>query len=173
MDDPCQVGIQAALYAAKASCDGQPFRPASAHPESEKEKTMRPLMTVLLATLAVGLVACGGGNKSNADKFSGDKKDVGRVVDELGDAASKGDGARICNDLFTRNLEISVSRAAHRACADEVTRNVFEKGAQYDVEDLSLLKSNVANVRVKDQRDRESVLLMFKERGEWRIAKIS
>ena len=94
------------------------------------------------------------------------------VVDELESAAQDADGGSICIDLFTTNLAISVAKASGGSCADEVVENIFQDDASFEIEDLAL-RGRSATVRVKDQDDRESVLLMVKSGPNWRIAKVS
>ena len=128
-------------------------------------------VTLTAAIAATCLVACGG-DKSNADKYSGEKAKVARVVDELGAAARNGDGDRICRDLFTKNLRISIARASKRACPAEVTQKVFDRNTKYDLQDL-VVQGNQATADVKDQKNRKAILLFLKEAGQWRIAKVS
>ena len=122
--------------------------------------------------IAAALAACGGGSNSNADKYSGEKAKVATVIDELGKAARSGDGRRICDQLFDANLRISVRRASKHACAQEVVDKIFDQKTSYDVQSLGL-SGNTANVRVKDQKGRKSLLLLLRESGSWRIARIS
>ena len=134
----------------------------------------RATVLVIASSLATGMAAaCGSDEDStNASKYEGEKAKVAAVVDELGEASRNGDGARVCRELFTRNLAISVKRAARRPCADEVTTKVFDEDADFEVQDLSVI-DNRATARVEDQKKRKSVLYLAKERGRWRIARIS
>ena len=129
----------------------------------------RPLICIALG--AAALTGCGSDHGSNGSKYDGQKAEVAAVIDSLGNAARDGAGTRICQDIFTSNLRISVTRAAHQPCADEVTQNVFNKETKYAVEDLSVI-GDQATARVKDQKDRTSVLLLQKAGGRWRIARI-
>jgi hypothetical protein len=127
----------------------------------------RPLL--LLALSGAALLGCG--SDESKPKFEGEKADVAAVIDKLGQAARDGDGATVCNDLFTSNLRISVRRASHRPCADEVTQNIVSKDTKYTVEDVSVIGAN-ATAHVKDQEDRKSALLLQKSGNTWRIARI-
>jgi hypothetical protein len=135
---------------------------------------MRTLAAAMSCLLAAGVIAaCGGdGDESNADKYSGEKAKVAAVIDQLGEAARDGDGDRICDKLFDSNLKISVRRASKRSCAQEVVDKTFDEDTRYDVESVGLAGDR-ANVRVKDQKDRSSLLLLLREGGSWRIGRIS
>ena len=121
--------------------------------------------------LALALLGGCGGDDSNEDRYDGEKARVAKVIDELSAAAREGDGQTICSELFTRNLAISVARASKQPCAAEVTENVFAEEAAYAVQDLGLT-GRQAVVRVTDEKDRRSTLLLQKEKGRWLIARV-
>jgi hypothetical protein len=135
---------------------------------------MRTRAAVLSFLLIAGAMsACGGDeSKSNADRYSGEKAKVAAVVDQLGEAARSGDGDRICDKLFDSNLKTSVTRASNRPCSQEVVDKTFDEKTRYDVQSLGLAGDR-AQVRVKDEKDRTSLLLILREGGSWRIARIS
>ena len=62
---------------------------------------------LLLALAGAALLGCG---SDDSPKFEGEKADVAAVIDNLGKSARAGDGAAICNDLFT-----AISGSAWRA----------------------------------------------------------
>jgi hypothetical protein len=123
---------------------------------------------LLLALAGAALLGCG---SDDSPKFEGEKADVAAVIDNLGEAARDGDGAAICNDLFTSNLRISVARASRQSCASEVTEKIVSKDTKFEIEDVSVVGAR-ATARVKDQKDRTSALLLEKSGDEWRIARI-
>jgi hypothetical protein len=127
-----------------------------------------------VSVLCAALVALGcgdGGGGSNESRYSGEKASVARVIDELGSASRDGDGRRICSHLLTANLAISIARAAKQPCAVEIVQQLFAEDAHFDIEDLGIAGKQ-ATIRVKDQNDRESTLLLAKQKGRWRIARI-
>ena len=72
---------------------------------------MSRLRTVLAPALLAGALAvtaagCAGqsSSKSSADEYTGAKKDVAQVVDDLQSAAGKADGKKVCNDLLAPAL---------------------------------------------------------------------
>ena len=128
----------------------------------------------VLAAIGAALVVAGcggGGDGSNASRYSGEKAKAARVIDELEAASRAADGNRICKQLFTRNLAISVTKASKRQCATEVTSQLFADDADFKVEDIAVAGKQ-ASLRVKDQEDRVSLLVLLKQRGRWRIGRI-
>lgn len=123
------------------------------------------------ALVALSLSGCGAEDAANAAGDSGGDPDVAQVVDRLAEASREGDGARICDELFTENLRISVERASGRECADEVVANVGVSDASYDLQNLTVDR-NQATAVLKDQTDRRSRVLFQRVEGQWRIARI-
>jgi hypothetical protein len=124
-----------------------------------------------LAATAVCVLAagCGGGGDGGGD---GDARaQVGAVINRLGEASRDGDGRRICGELFTENLRISVDRASGGSCVDEVRRNVADPDAAYTLEKLEV-NGDSAIGEVVDQRKRRSTLVLQRDGGSWRIARI-
>ena len=121
-----------------------------------------------LACLAL-LGGCGG-DDGDEGRFEGERANVARVVEQLQDAARQGDGARICGQLFTRNLAISVARASRRPCAQEVTSNLGT-GTTFEVLDVQVRPSS-AVAQIRDETERRSSLVFLREGGGWRIARI-
>lgn len=123
----------------------------------------------------IAVLLCGGviaGCAGGEDGGGSDEAKVRAVVDELQTAAREGNGSRICEELFTENLRISIQRAAKRPCPDEVTDNIARDDASFDVLDLELNGDN-ANARLVDQRGEESDVLFQRDGERWRIARIA
>lgn len=119
------------------------------------------------AVVCLGLLAgCGDDDSDNADK------EITAVVSELQVASRAGDGARICNDLFTENLAISVKNASKQACADEVAANIASDDAEFKLENLKVNGNNATAV-VVDQRGQRSAVLFQRANDSWRIARIA
>lgn len=119
------------------------------------------------ALIALSLVGCGGADSGD----SGADRELAGVVDRLGAASRDGDGASICDDLFTHNLRISVERASSRECAEEVVANVGAGDASYDLQDLTVDRDQATGV-ISDQADRRLQVLFQRVEGEWRIARL-
>ena len=125
---------------------------------------------VAFALCGAALVgACGGDDDGGG---SDDQVAVAAVVEELESASKEGDGQKICDELFTENLSISVQRASGTSCGEEVAENVAADDASYRIENLQVNGEN-ANAQLIDQNDRRSDVLFQREAGDWRIARIA
>ena len=122
---------------------------------------------VLAAVVCVGLLAGCGDDDSDSPE-----KEITVVVSELQDASRAGNGAQICNDLFTENLAISVTNASKQECADEVAENIASDDAEFKLENLKV-NGNNATGQVVDQRGQRSAVLFQREGDSWRIARIA
>jgi hypothetical protein len=117
---------------------------------------------------AILLTGCGGGN---AGTKADTRKDVAKVVAQLGAAARDGDAGTICTGLLTRNLQTSIRRAAGTSCAQEVAHNVFGPKTRFQVEKLDVGHGQAVAL-VKDQDGRRSSLVLLPESGAWKTARI-
>ena len=136
--------------------------------------SMGTRMAAALAAGAMAVAGCGGGDdEPNAKRFDGEEKQVAAVVDRLSEAARRGDAKTICEDLITRNLQISVRTAAGTSCAQEFTENIASEDTRYEIDDITLQQGGrSATASVTDQDDRKSDLVLQRERDGWRIARI-
>lgn len=143
---------------------------AEADPQEEIElRATRRLIAG--ATCALLVAACGGGGGENEGRYDGAEAEVAKVVDQLQSAGRESDGDRICEDLFTENLSISVQRASKRPCPEEVTSNISGEDTTFEVSDIKINGKN-ATAELVDEKDRRSSVLFQQEGGEWRIARI-
>lgn len=120
---------------------------------------------LLLVLAAVGpLAGCGGGD-SNSDRDA-----VDDVLSSLETASRDGDGARICDEIFTPKLAASVSRSAKSGnCATEVKAKLFSPDAKIDVEDIDVGDESSATATVKEANGNVSKVFLVKQDGQWRI----
>ena len=118
---------------------------------------------LLLVVAALGpLGGCGGGDS--------DRDAVDDVLSNLESASRDGDGARICDEIFTPKLAASVSRSSKSgACATEVKAKLFSPDAEIDVEDISIGDDSSATATVKEANGNVSKVFLVKQGGEWRI----
>lgn len=132
-----------------------------------------PTKLLWLALLVMTALTIGCGKSDHALKTKGDepRDQIAAVIDQLGKAARDDDGARICKELFTSNLRISVARASGTTCAKEVGDNLFSPETAFDVKSVEV-DGATATATVTDQRDRTSHLVLESEDGAWRIARI-
>ena len=127
--------------------------------------------TLAVVACAGVLASCGGDEGENEEKFDGDKAEVAKVVDELGEAARNKDAKKICEDLLTENLQVSIRRAAGTSCAQEVGENIFSEDTEFRAEKVEV-KGDTATAEVVDQRDQRSNLVFERDGDRWRIARI-
>src|SRR5829696_1428395 len=112
---------------------------------------------VLAVALCAGLLAGCGDDDSDSPEGQ-----ITAVVMELQDASRAGDGARICDQLFTENLAISVKRASKQECADEVAENVASDDAEFKIESLEV-NGNSASGELLDERGQRAAVLFQRE----------
>jgi hypothetical protein len=121
------------------------------------------------ATAAAG---CGSSKKSTTTTDTATDSQIKQVIAQLGTFSRAGDGKSICQQLLTRNLEVSIRRASKSgSCTTEIVRNVGSPTTSFKVQSVSV-KQNYAVVHVQDQRGRASQMLMQNIAGTWRIARI-
>ena len=114
------------------------------------------------------VAGCGGDD----DEGSDDQVAVAAVVEELEATSKAGDGQKICDELFTENLAISVQRASGRSCGEEVAANVAADDASFRIENLAVDGDN-ATAQLIDQTDQRSDVVFQRQDGGWRIARIA
>jgi hypothetical protein len=132
--------------------------------------TMARTAVAAAAALAVALAGCGGGSGGQQET---DKKDVGQVLTDLQAASRSGDGARICNQIFTPKLANSVTRSSKSgSCATEVRRNLFSRDAEISVENIDVRDAANANATVKEANGNTSTVFLVKQSGRWRIRSV-
>jgi len=122
---------------------------------------------VLAVVVWVALLAGCGDDDSDSPE-----QDIAVVVAQLQQAARDGNGAKICKDLFTDNLAISVKNASKQECAAEVEENVASDDAEFKLEDLKV-NGDAATGQILDQRGERSAVLFQRESGSWRIGRIA
>ena len=99
---------------------------------------MTPALAVL--TSAAALAGCGGSEASSpaqqakaAASVSNQQRGIIGTVDALQAASRKGDGQRICADIFTVHLVHSIETAAKHSCATEVEDRLFTRKTEISV----------------------------------------
>jgi hypothetical protein len=136
---------------------------------------LRRLPTSLVAFAALlALAGCGGGSGSGPSERGNDEEGrVRSVVAELQAASREGDGAKICNRIFTPKLANSVTSASKSgSCAKEVKKNLFDPDVRFLVEDVKIVDPTTATAIVKQSHAKTSKMSFVKQRGEWRIRSV-
>jgi hypothetical protein len=127
-----------------------------------------------IATAAlVALAGCGGGGGTNADRFSGAKQDVARVLDDLQRAARAGDAKGICDRLFTARLAQELAKAKGGApCPQRVRRTLVRKDETITARSIDV-RGDAALAVVKEQNGNVTRLVLRKVAGRWRVDAIA
>jgi hypothetical protein len=131
--------------------------------------------TYVAALCAVGIAAgCGGDDdvNNNADSYDGTDAEVAGLVDDFANAGRDGDGTKICEDLFSKELKDNIEREAGQSCPSEVEDNLPEDEYELKVDTLDV-QGDTATVAVTDQDDNSSVLHIEKVDDAWRIARVT
>jgi len=118
---------------------------------------------------------CGGGGddvNNNADDYDGTEGEVAGLVDDFANAGRDGDGAKVCDDIFSKELASNVEKEAGQSCASEVEDNLPADKYELEIDSLEL-KGDTATVAVTDQDDNSSVLHIQKIDNVWRIASVT
>jgi hypothetical protein len=128
------------------------------------------LWLALIATVVV-LGVTGSFDDSNARRFSGERKRVARVVDDVESGLDDNDGSRVCNDLFTERWAALVARGAGKSCVafvDDVESG--RRQAHLDVKSLAIA-GEVATARIDEGSTHETWRLL-RVGGGWRVDEI-
>jgi hypothetical protein len=140
---------------------------------------MRPLQAkriAFVAALSAAAIAagCGGGDdvNNNADDYDGTEGEVAGLVDDFANAGRDGDGTKICEDLFAKDLTSNVEQEAGQSCPSEVEDNLPEDEYELEIDSLEV-KGDTATVAVTDQDDNSSVLHIEKIDDIWRITRVT
>ena len=122
---------------------------------------------VTAAVVATVLAGCG-----DDDNGSGDQSSVEASIRELTDASKNGDGAKICDQLFTKPLRDTIERSAGKPCKEEVTEKLFAQDARFDIGQVAI-SGSTATAKVTDQFKKVSLVSLVKQDGKWRIAGVT
>ena len=125
------------------------------------------LLLALVAVVPLG--GCFGGGDDSSDRDA-----VDQVLSDLQSASQEGDGARICDEIFTPKLAALVSRSAKSGnCATEVKAKLFSPEAKIDVQDINVPDESNATATVKEANGNVSKVFLVKQDGQWRIRSVA
>jgi hypothetical protein len=136
-------------------------------------------MPTLAVVIGVAIGGCGGSDKdSSADQksttaVSGDQRGILTTIDALQTASRKGDGAKVCQELFTSKLARSVEKSAKRSCASEVKTNLFAPDAEISVGRQIEVAGGRGTAIIREQNGNVSKLSLLKQSGRWRIDRVT
>ena len=134
-------------------------------------------LAALLVVPVIALTACGQTTKNSAVNFRGEQKAVAQAIDDLQNAGSKGDAAKICSKLLTPALVTKIRQASNGACDKalkdalaDVDRNAFGM----DVKKITIT-GTAATAMVRSNagsNHRTDTLGLEKVGGAWKIASL-
>jgi len=134
---------------------------------------------LLAGALAVTAAGCAGqgSSKSSADEYTGAKKDVAQVVDDLQDAAGGADGKKVCNDLLAPALvqKVAVDGKTCKKAMEDLLQDVDTSGME--VKSVNVTGSTATAVVESDGgsggKDRTDTFTFAKDpgaNGAWKIS---
>lgn len=133
----------------------------------------------LPALAAVALAGCGQATTGDTGGFSGEEARVAEVVGDLTSAATRGEEARVCDEILSADLQREIAGADGDEPADESCVSEVEKAfddadsAVIDVDEVTIAPSgDEATAVVSSEQVDERVERTFsfvRENGEWRI----
>jgi hypothetical protein len=142
---------------------------------------MRALAVLLLTFAAAGCGDSDDGSDTAAKTTStpsaaavgGDQRQILETIDVLQQASREGNGARICQEVFTSRLARSVQRASKKSCASEVRSRLFKANVAISVARTIRVTGATATTVIRDQNGNASTLHLQKQNGRWRIARVT
>ncbi len=124
-----------------------------------------------LIAIVVVLGVTGSFDNSNAKHFSGERRRVAQVVDDVESGLDDNDGRRVCNELFSERWAALVSRGAGRSCVafvDDVESGKSQ--AQLEVKSLAIT-GDTATARIEEGSTNETWRFV-RVAGRWRVDEI-
>jgi hypothetical protein len=124
-----------------------------------------------LIAIVVVLAATGSFDRGNAARFSGERRQVAQVVDDVESGLSDSDGARVCHELFSERWAALVSQGAGKSCVafvDDVESG--RRQAHLQVRSLAIA-GDTATARIDEGRTHETWRFV-RVGGRWRVDEI-
>ena len=124
----------------------------------------------LAALLALVLSACGSAPAKQDSKFTGDRAQVAKLVDDLAEAGRKGDADKICAEILAKSL-VDELKSAGGDCVTEMHRAITD-ATDYDlqVDDVKVTGAT-ATAKVRQGTSKKVATFAFiKEKGGWRAS---
>lgn len=118
--------------------------------------------------LAGALSACG---SDPANRFSGDRRDVARTVERLGDAARSGDTAEICSVLLAQAVKARLGPRCPGKIAPALT-GLNDPGLQVISVRVSGAGATATVVAGTGEPRRSGDIILAREGGLWRVTAV-
>jgi hypothetical protein len=103
----------------------------------------------------------------------GAQKGVLQTIDALQTASRRGDGRRICQEVFTQNLVRSIETSAKRSCPAALRTRLLTPSESISVQRGIQVNGMTASAVIREQNDRVSTLHLLKQAGRWRIDRVT
>lgn len=139
--------------------------------------TNRFLSLSLIAILAAAtsLSGCTTAQKDSTKKFSGEQRNVAKVVEQLQKAAEKQDGKQICNKLLSKSVLDNLSRK--KTDCSKAIKVALNDATAFELNvtkvDLHDLNATVSVTSGKDNKKaRKKQVDLVKEKNTWKISAI-
>lgn len=92
----------------------------------------------------------------------------------LDEASRAGDGARICEEIFTPKLAASVKTSATSgSCPTEVEDKLFSPDTRIEVKRISVPSSEAATATVEERNGNVSTVFLVKQDDRWLIRSVA
>jgi hypothetical protein len=117
------------------------------------------------------LAGCGGDDGPNEQRFDGEANDVAGVVDELQRYARLNDGASICEELLTPQLESEIERSSELECPERINEQLGDADTTITVRRLRVDGPD-AFATVKETNRKLTAMEFVKRDEEWRISRM-
>jgi hypothetical protein len=131
-----------------------------------------PSRLVAFAALAVLLAGCGAAQETSSGRYSGEEKQVARIVDDLQAAGQAADGDKICTRILAKPLADRLA-AGGRSCAQEVEDAIADADEfTFEVLDVTVAGQS-ATARVKEGSGRGRTLGLVRDGKDWRVQELA
>jgi hypothetical protein len=122
------------------------------------------------ALLALVLSACGAAPASQESRFTGDKAQIAKLVDDLAAAGTKHDADKICTQILAKQL-VDELKSAGGNCVSEMNRAITD-ASDYDLQvDDVKVTGTTATAKVRQGKSKKTATFSFvKEKAGWRAS---
>lgn len=123
----------------------------------------------ITALWIAGIIVAIALDKSNSERFTGEKKRIARVVDRLETAFDNGDGRTACDELFTPRLKATLAASRNHTCEYYIAHaNGGKAQATLTVDRLDVFQ-NRATARIDEGGSPEKWLFLRDNANAWRV----
>ena len=126
-----------------------------------------PLLLVLLAAAGCGQAA------APAEDFRGEDRRVAQKVEDLQEAGSESDAARICNQLLSSGARGRIEARGVRC--EQVIEDALRNADSFELDTRDVaITGDRATVRVRSGGDDQEIdtLTLVREGGDWRFERL-